>query len=84
MDRFGRLGNGFSRFYQITKQAGRGLNRRKGFKMKITKINTTDGIRFVAVGGYQSRTFKTENGAKRWAEKNGRKYDGVIDLTKGI
>jgi hypothetical protein len=29
------------------------------------------GSDFIAVGGYQSKTFKTEKGARKWAAKRG-------------
>jgi hypothetical protein len=53
-------------------------NQNQGVKMTII-ANGYDsktgifqmGSDFIAVGGYQSKTFKTEKGARKWAAKRG-------------
>lgn len=37
---------------------------------KISKINTTCGVRYLIVTSSKSKEFKTLKGAKRWAERN--------------
>lgn len=37
----------------------------------INKINTTVGIKYLAVTLSKSKEFKTQKGAERWVRKNG-------------
>ena len=53
-------------------------NQNQGVKMTIIvkgEVEKTgifqDGSDFIAVGGCQSKTFKTEKGARKWATKRG-------------
>lgn len=43
------------------------------------KINTTIGERYVVVGGYKSKEFKTFKGAMNYISKNGYKIVKSLD-----
>ena len=38
---------------------------------KLSIINTTVGKKYLIVTSSKSKEFKTENGARRWAKRNG-------------
>lgn len=44
----------------------------------LSIINTTAGKRYLIVTGYRSKTFKTENGARNWAKRNGYKVNSIL------
>jgi hypothetical protein len=46
---------------------------------KLTLINTTSGKRYLIVTSSKSKTFKTENGARNWAKRNGYKIESELN-----
>lgn len=51
-------------------------------KAKMTKHNSTTGILWTVTTASRSKSFKTETGAKRWANRNDMYITENNDLTK--
>ena len=45
---------------------------------KLSIINTTSGKRYLIVTNSKSKTFKTENGARKWAKRNNYKVNSEV------
>ncbi len=51
-------------------------------KAKMTKHNSTVGILWTVATASRSKSFKTEAGAQRWADRNEMQITETNDLTK--